>query len=973
MGENENGPVDGPPSATDSGPEREPRQPSAYAGRFTASDGLRGWSEARSRRMPCYGAGSIEVSGPVLTLRGWQRTWLGASTEAEILVATSGVRNVARDGALVHCECRIGRRWKNVDFTAGSEVEAAIICGLLPTMTTAGFATAWEELRSFTRDLDALPTSAWITPLLVAVNAAAYLLVAVSSRSPIFIDQMQLTRLGANYGLLTSHGEWWRLLTATFLHASFAHLALNMWVLWGVGRLTERLYGSWAYLAIYVCAGVLASLSSTAWVPGLTSVGASGAIFGILGAFIAFMLHARTRVPSVVVRAHRTRTILFVAFNLISGAFSPIIDNAAHVGGLISGFALGWLLARPIGDERAGYLSLPRVGAAVLLVAGLMAVGVSQVRVRDPDPGGPYEFWSTNRWYPPAESRNVREWAELAAKAQFGTISDAELERRFQTDVLPFWTATEKRLRPSIRKSDQGASTFGALILEFVALRKDWAQSMIQRLGSDDESKTEGSRDFLREQNLLQARIDRTLVRDQLDHGHKGIRASLIDSLRTWMARRTWTCVRPEGAFGRSSSEEDAASDGPAARLAAGCEAQRLFLTHDYVELDRRMMSHAEHHADLADGGSTLAGEISGLDTLFDSGKLEPQELLVRLSDWRREVHGSALPQLVEAIMYSDWAWSVRGGGYRKTVSSQAWQVFAYRTQLGAATLEELGDRGTPIPAWYQVSIDSALDQSLEVEQIRAIFDAGIARFPNYAPIYRSMVRVLLPRWGGSEAEIANFIDDVSRSSRDREATYAQLYWTYASLEGDETNIFDYGRADWARIDTGLRKLIDRYPRSDYLINIYASLACERGDASSYTRIRDQLDGRVSSAAWTKERSLKGCDERFQLGESPLLRQQVQAALNSAEPMQLAITRYSDTHGELPAGESDLRSVGFVPADSTGAEIRLGAGGSIDVTMVGGRLDGRALSLIPHRIGGKVSWNCAQGTVPPEYLVAPCL
>jgi rhomboid protease GluP len=102
---------------------------------------------------------------------------------------------------------------------------------------------------------------------------------------------------GSNFGPYTTEGEWWRLFTSLFIHFGIAHLLLNMFALTAFGPLVERLFGSVNFLFVYLLAGIAGSLASIAWNPGINSAGASGAIFGILGALMAVQLRAGATIP----------------------------------------------------------------------------------------------------------------------------------------------------------------------------------------------------------------------------------------------------------------------------------------------------------------------------------------------------------------------------------------------------------------------------------------------------------------------------------------------------------------------------------------------------------------------------------------------------------------------------------------------------------------------------------------------------
>ena len=302
-----------------------------------------------------------------MTLRGWQRTWLGTAEAVEVAFSPSQIRNAVRRDSTVRFEVRIGRRWRNVEFTVPDGATAEQLLGALPATRTAGFEEAWVGLQEFNRVMAAQEGRYWVTPALVVMNLAAFVAIVVRSGGT-YVDPQEMARW-ANAGLVTTRGEWWRLLTATFLHWNLAHVALNMWALWNAGRLTERLYGSTTFLAMYLASGILGSLASIAWNPTVVSAGASGAVFGVLGALLACTLREHG-LPRVVVKAHRWSTLTFVVLNLALGAISPNIDNAAHLGGLAAGLVLGWLLARPIRLDRRADLT----GAQVAVAASIVAV-----------------------------------------------------------------------------------------------------------------------------------------------------------------------------------------------------------------------------------------------------------------------------------------------------------------------------------------------------------------------------------------------------------------------------------------------------------------------------------------------------------------------------------------------------------------------------------------------------------------------
>jgi membrane associated rhomboid family serine protease/cytochrome c-type biogenesis protein CcmH/NrfG len=216
------------------------------------------------------------------------------------------------------------------------------------------------------------------THVLFGANVAVFLAMALASGSVIdFGGRIDLRPWGANYGPLTLSGDWWRLVTYMFLHGGAMHIFFNMWCLWDLGALCESLYGRWTYLAVYLITGVAAGVSSVAWNPLVLSVGASGAIFGLAGALIASFYLGEFSLPSIAIRGTLRSLLIFAAFNLFFGSLFSGIDNAAHIGGLVSGLILGALIARvaPQHDvRRAGVLAV-----MALVVAGAV-FGVEQWR-----------------------------------------------------------------------------------------------------------------------------------------------------------------------------------------------------------------------------------------------------------------------------------------------------------------------------------------------------------------------------------------------------------------------------------------------------------------------------------------------------------------------------------------------------------------------------------------------------------------
>jgi membrane associated rhomboid family serine protease len=208
------------------------------------------------------------------------------------------------------------------------------------------------------------------TAILMAINIGAFLAMPLFGVNPFNPSGIGLIRMGANYGPLTVGGEYWRLLTAGFLHGGFLHIAMNMWCLWMLGRMAEHLFGKWQTFCIYLITGVGGALLSIAYDPGRLEVGASGALFGIAGTVIAGLKFGDLPISWREQRATISSVGMFVVLSLIWGASSPNTDNMCHLGGFFSGLLLGLPLGAFARKHKLLQLATILVTSVVLFAAG---------------------------------------------------------------------------------------------------------------------------------------------------------------------------------------------------------------------------------------------------------------------------------------------------------------------------------------------------------------------------------------------------------------------------------------------------------------------------------------------------------------------------------------------------------------------------------------------------------------------------
>ncbi|MBI3896523.1 MAG: rhomboid family intramembrane serine protease [Acidobacteria bacterium] len=190
------------------------------------------------------------------------------------------------------------------------------------------------------------------------------------------LDSYTLVRFGAKYGFLIEGGEWWRFATPIFLHANLIHLAFNTWVLFDLGPAVEALYGSPKFVVLYILSGIAGFAGSFLWQPNAISIGASGALFGLIGAMVAYGYRYRRSSSD----SAKNMFVRWAIYGLIYGFLIPGVDNAAHIGGLAAGVAFGSLVSdMPLLTRESIYLWRFLGVLVVLLVAfGFIMIGLRQ-------------------------------------------------------------------------------------------------------------------------------------------------------------------------------------------------------------------------------------------------------------------------------------------------------------------------------------------------------------------------------------------------------------------------------------------------------------------------------------------------------------------------------------------------------------------------------------------------------------------
>jgi membrane associated rhomboid family serine protease len=205
-----------------------------------------------------------------------------------------------------------------------------------------------------------------VTKILIAANLAVYLVTAVqgnglNSPGGSLFDKWFL------YGPYVHDGDWWRLITAAFLHANIIHIAFNMFALYVIGTPVEQYLGRVRYLGLYFVSGLAGSAGALVVTPNALTVGASGAIFGILGAMLILEWQATGKLGG--------NAMSMIVINLVLSFTIAGISIGGHIGGLIGGI----LCTLAFANWGRGHAAYGRIGVPGAL--GLVAVGVASIAV----------------------------------------------------------------------------------------------------------------------------------------------------------------------------------------------------------------------------------------------------------------------------------------------------------------------------------------------------------------------------------------------------------------------------------------------------------------------------------------------------------------------------------------------------------------------------------------------------------------
>jgi rhomboid protease GluP len=332
-----------------------------------------------------------------------------------------------------------------------------------------------------------------ITYGIIAVNALVFVLMVVSGVSIITPTTADIINWGGNYGPLTLSGDWWRLITCVFVHIGIIHIAFNMYALYMVGVYLEPLLGKTKYVAAYLCTGIFASLASLWWhKEPVASAGASGAIFGIYGVFLALL--STSLIPKQIRNSLLQSIGIFVVYNLVYGMKSGV-DNSAHIGGLVSGLLIGYLYYP--GLKMATKKAMAVVGIIIAVTIAATAFYLqnnkapNEARAKIKSELEDYKYKDSDKY---TEQLNKVIALEKRALAPFddSLLNDQQLSEKLQNISIPQWEKADEIVleMKALDLSDRQKEKLSELE-QYIGLRKEEIKA-IGELALKEDSVTLG-------------------------------------------------------------------------------------------------------------------------------------------------------------------------------------------------------------------------------------------------------------------------------------------------------------------------------------------------------------------------------------------------------------------------------------------------------------------------------------------------
>jgi rhomboid protease GluP len=287
---------------------------------------------------------------------------------------------------------------------------------------------------------------------------------AIATRSLLDPSPENLIKWGGDWGPRTLNGQWWRLFTSMFVHIGVIHLLFNMYVLANIGFFMEAVLGTSPYLILYLVSGLGSGAASLWSHPNTVSAGASGAIFGLYGGLLAFLLLNRNFISPQALGSLAKGAVVFIGYNVFFSLTQPEVDLAAHLGGLVAGFLAGLVLVVPV-DQIAIAERGRRITLATALGVGIVVVTMVALP-KSGDLLGAVKRMAT------VEEATMAKYRAAVDKFKAGNLSSQQFEEVLQKEILPPWRS-EREAMSKLNGLPKQQSAIASSLTRYMQVRED--------------------------------------------------------------------------------------------------------------------------------------------------------------------------------------------------------------------------------------------------------------------------------------------------------------------------------------------------------------------------------------------------------------------------------------------------------------------------------------------------------------------
>jgi membrane associated rhomboid family serine protease/TPR repeat protein len=317
-----------------------------------------------------YGVGHLKIT-PTLVQITSSPTRFPARDSTEIMLWKEDILDVIQDGLHLHFKIKGEGAYT---LRTNNYADLANAFSMLAGNKSEEEAQEQADVENMIGIIFSSQSTAWVTSLIVAICTSIFVLMCIQGYGVLSPNSFMAIQWGSKFTPLIYDGEYWRLITNGFLHLGIIHLALNMYILHQAGYYFERIYGSIHFLALYIYCLVFSTIVSAWWSPQQNSLGASGAIFGLFAAITTYAFFNKNKIPRSISKELIKDGFIFFAINISIGFSVSMVDNAAHIGGIVGGVLFGLIFARPISENRSNHIDY---SFAAKLFVGLIILFLS--------------------------------------------------------------------------------------------------------------------------------------------------------------------------------------------------------------------------------------------------------------------------------------------------------------------------------------------------------------------------------------------------------------------------------------------------------------------------------------------------------------------------------------------------------------------------------------------------------------------